>query len=575
MTKCIACSSELPDHARFCGNCGTVQHTTLPNQLTRLSEPRLQTIIAPEIDPASTFIQNKDTPYLPISPAPAIHSYEQPVIRPEQNVLHHPQEQQKAAQVDITGPRVLPNSNQPPTSHLPFAHGTPQVSHLPSVQNTPQVSHLPSVQNTPQVNSNPPPSHFPPQAGHIAAPHPSAGGHFPAASPHTPAAFPGSHPAYSPHVPTSTPGGPAVYHQHAPHYQPSEAAFHQQAPHYQPSEFYQHPAHYQPGYLHPAAHGGHIAAHAGKAVATKTAGGLATKWVIIIVIGIVVVAGGGIGAAAYILTRPQPLISISSDYTVSGHPAGSAGTTLHFKGQQFSGNSSINFLLNGSSIPDAPHPTSDAKGNVSTELPITSAWKVGEDTLTASDANGNTSKTGVLIEVVAQGQDGTPGPFGAPPDNASFTVNASEQGQLDQGFGSFKYNETLIVTGHPNGGSVCGESDTGTAKHYDNLTAVDGTSYSADIATSCSGTYKGGHITYTETILSWVGTFNFSTGPDVCTLIAPGIDEQLSGSFTAQGVFSGTVQDNSFPQSDFSCKNGANNALIGGNGTWTGTYKLS
>ena len=40
----------------------------------------------------------------------------------------------------------------------------------------------------------------------------------------------------------------------------------------------------------------------------------------------VVVVAGGIGAAAYFLSRPQPLISITSKYKVGNAVAGAQGT---------------------------------------------------------------------------------------------------------------------------------------------------------------------------------------------------------------------------------------------------------
>lgn len=61
--------------------------------------------------------------------------------------------------------------------------------------------------------------------------------------------------------------------------------------------------------------------------------------------GVLVVAAGGIGAAALFLSRTPPLIRITSKYQVGRTPAGATGTTLHISGQNFSSNSSITFLL--------------------------------------------------------------------------------------------------------------------------------------------------------------------------------------------------------------------------------------
>jgi len=279
------------------------------------------------------------------------------------------------------------------------------------------------------------------------------------------------------------------------------------------------------------------------------------------------------------LTRPQPLIHVSSTYTVGKTPAGSIGTTLHFKGEHFSTNSSITFLLDNISAPAAPLVTSDQNGNVSADLPITSDWSVGQHTLTARDASNYTSKAGVLIEVVSPGQDSTPGPFGAPADNASFKVNVSEQGQYDQGGGPFTFTETLIVTGHPDpaGGSVCGIGDTGQLQRQSSSTLNNGMPFSETRAFTCTGgTYKGGNFAYTETITSDVVVLNNNGTQITCTMQGPHIVERLSGSYTAQGNFSGSLTYPGTPSSDFACDT-ANFSFwrYGGSGTWTGTYTLS
>ncbi|MEO7020338.1 MAG: zinc ribbon domain-containing protein, partial [Ktedonobacteraceae bacterium] len=160
----------------------------------------------------------------------------------------------------------------------------------------------------------------------------------------------------------------------------------------------------QPGYIpgH-AAHTGHVAqaGHAGQAVAAKAAGGLATKWIVIIIIttAVVVTASGG-GALAYVLTRPQPVISISSTYTIGSIPVGSYGTILHISGQKFSNHSAITILLDGQIAPSAPNVVSDQHGSISADIPITAAWPLGQHILTARDADNYASKIGIQVEVV-------------------------------------------------------------------------------------------------------------------------------------------------------------------------------
>src|SRR5207244_939439 len=110
----------------------------------------------------------------------------------------------------------------------------------------------------------------------------------------------------------------------------------------------------------------------------------------------VVVGGGGVGLAAYLLTRPQPTISITSNYKVGGTPAGATGTVLHVIGHKFSGTSAISFLLDGAAVSGNQSVHSDTDGNVSADLTIPSGWTVGRHTLTAKDANGYTAKGGVI-----------------------------------------------------------------------------------------------------------------------------------------------------------------------------------
>jgi len=105
--------------------------------------------------------------------------------------------------------------------------------------------------------------------------------------------------------------------------------------------------------------------------ATKAAHGSAAKVVIITVTTIVVLGAVGVGIAAYLLTRPQPVISVSSDYKVGSIPVGSIGTVLRVSGHTFSDTSMITFLLDGLPIPGNKGVSSDAKGNIKAILTIT------------------------------------------------------------------------------------------------------------------------------------------------------------------------------------------------------------
>lgn len=321
----------------------------------------------------------------------------------------------------------------------------------------------------------------------------------------------------------------------------------------------------------------HTAGHTLHAAAGKTVGGLAAKWIVLMIAVVVVAGGSGAGALAYVLTRPQPVIFLASPYKVGNTPAGASGTSLHIQGEHFSGSSAITFLLDSRSAPGAPRLASDAQGNISVNLPVTSGWSVGRHTLTARDAGGYATKTGVLIEVVAQGVAHTPGPFGAPPDDASFKITVSLQGQYDQGGGPFKGTEIDIVTGHadPAGGSVCQPEDDGQPHEYSSQTLDTSIPETQTLTASCSGTYKGGKLTFTERLLTDTVQLNDNGAQITCHLLKPGIDEVLTGTWTAQGIFSGTITYSDFPRSDFSCTTGPFSSfyffLYGGSGTWTGT----
>jgi hypothetical protein len=142
---------------------------------------------------------------------------------------------------------------------------------------------------------------------------------------------------------------------------------------------------------------------------TKAAGGASAKAIVF-----VVVVAGGIATAAHFLSRPQPLISITSNYKMGNTLAGATGTILHISGQKFSSNSAITFLLDGHVAPGNPGTRSDANGNVSADVTITNAWSVGTHTLTARDASNYSTNNSVSVTIVQPGQANTPGPNGAP-----------------------------------------------------------------------------------------------------------------------------------------------------------------
>ncbi len=91
--------------------------------------------------------------------------------------------------------------------------------------------------------------------------------------------------------------------------------------------------------------------------------------VLLIVLSIVLVLGvAGGGIAAYVLTRPQPVMNVTSNYNVGSTPAGSTGTVLHVSAHSFSGSSAITFLLDNVPVASNQNVSSDADGNVKADL---------------------------------------------------------------------------------------------------------------------------------------------------------------------------------------------------------------
>jgi len=267
--------------------------------------------------------------------------------------------------------------------------------------------------------------------------------------------------------------------------------------------------------------------------------------VLLIVLSIVLVLGaGGGGIAAYMLTRPQPVMTVTSTYQVGSTPAGSTGTVLHVSAHSFSGSSTITFLLESLPVASNQHVSSDADGNVRADLMITTTWAVGNHMLTAKDASDYATKVGVPVAIVPQGQAHTPGPNGAPPDDMSFTLNARVQAQ-DAGTGKQlgSDTETLIVTEKPDpsGGTVCQSADDGQSHTY--LGNVgNGITYRETAVLTCSGTYKGGKLTYTETATSQKEAYSDGTS---CQEHTPYVIEHLEGTFTSQNTISGTLSSDS------------------------------
>jgi len=267
------------------------------------------------------------------------------------------------------------------------------------------------------------------------------------------------------------------------------------------------------------------------------------------------VAGGGI--FIYQVTRPQPLISVSSPYEPHMTPAGATGTDFRVSGHNFSRSSSITFLLDGKVVPGNPAAQSDKDGNVTATLNVTSDWPLGDHMLTALDANGYTTKDGAALKIVPQGQAHTPGPNGAPPDDATFNINSTVLMQTP-------YQIKLVVTGgpDPSGGSVCTPGADGSQQ---TSTGTDNTRTYKDTYTfACSGTYKGGKLSFTETLTS--DKFDYSDG-ETCTEHAPYVYIHLEGTFSNATSIGGSYSGES---DNYDCTKGSQLNMPADRSNWTG-----
>ena len=482
MQKCTYCGAELPESARFCGNCGNVQGAATTDAATTSSN-------TPPPPPRPMPSYNYPTPTYP-TPAYPVQGVQPPwstggsgTGTPPPTDEDEDERKGLAAWTPLYGAGM--GSREASTPGVPVVQGTPQIGGVPQApQQVPQ--HL----------------HYPPQQH----------------------------------------GAPEHHHQLPEHHEHRE----------------QHAQHAQ--HRHDRA-----------ARATKVAGGSAVKTIMLVVTTVVVVAAGGIGAAAYFLSRPQPLISISSNYQVGNALAGANGTILHISGQKFSSNSAITFLLDGHVAPGNAGARSDSNGNFSADVTITDAWSVGTHTLTARDASNHSTKNSVSVTIVQPGQANTPGPNGAPPDDASFALGSSLQGQVIGLNQSFSRMLALVITGHPDpaGGSVCEALDDGKVHFYTNNSTLDNaTPYNKNAAYTCKGSYKGGKVTFDRTTLSEVDTFTYTR----CTLNGPHPDLEMTGTYTSNGTFTGTFNRDAIPQSDFACTNGySSRSYYNVQGTWTGT----
>lgn len=282
------------------------------------------------------------------------------------------------------------------------------------------------------------------------------------------------------------------------------------------------------------------------------------KTVLIVLIIILVLAAGGGGTALYFASRPQPVISVTSKYTVGSTPAGTASTTFTVNGHDFSGNSTITFLLDNAAIAGGQSTQSDSHGNVTATFTITDAWAVGTHTITARDASGYLTKVGKALMIVIPGQANTPGPHGAPTDSASITINATVNA------GSSSGSIMLVITGSADGGKVCRDLDDN--QPHTHTGTSNGVGYTETTTHTCSGTYKGGKLSYTETATSDKIVFDDGL---VCNAHVPYVSAHMEGSFTDSTSINGNYSEDTIVAD---CNMGVGSQSFTANtGTWTGT----
>lgn len=292
--------------------------------------------------------------------------------------------------------------------------------------------------------------------------------------------------------------------------------------------------------------------------------GGATKMLLIILV-VILVAGGGV--AVYLLTRPQPVISLTSEYHFGSTAAGSTGTVFHLSGQRFSSNSAISFLLDGTPAPGGLSVHSDAGGNFKMNLIVTDGWTVGTHTLTAKDASKHVTKMGIRVQIVPQGQAHTPGPHGAPADDMLFSLNISIQAQDGRtGQQLTPSQQILTIKGQrdPVGGTVCQSLDNGQTQTFNGTLNGGRVTYRETYTQTCSGTYKGGKLAYIQTVTS--DQYTLADGAS-CMPKTPYMYEQLIGTFTALNTVSGVY---SLDAITASCSNGNSLTFGAAKGIWTG-----
>ncbi|HEX7737542.1 MAG TPA: hypothetical protein VF458_22025 [Ktedonobacteraceae bacterium] len=279
----------------------------------------------------------------------------------------------------------------------------------------------------------------------------------------------------------------------------------------------------------------------------------------IIVLVVLVIAGGG-GYYAYQATRPKPVITITSKYLDGATPVGATSTDgFAVKGTNFSANEDVTFLNDGT--PGFPGTvTSDSKGAVTATLTVGAAWTPGFHTITAKDKDGYLTALGVKVEIVTAGTKSTPGPNGAPTDTANITISTT----VTAGGSTATSPDPLTVKN----GQVCSTKDDG--QPHNSSGDASGVAYVLTITETCSGTYQGGKLTYTE--MASALKIVYSNGL-ICTNTKSFVNRHFEGAFSSATAVSGIYSTDALT---LNCNLGVGTRTFDGEtGTWTGNAVAS
>ncbi|TMD48365.1 MAG: hypothetical protein E6I93_13510, partial [Chloroflexi bacterium] len=292
MQYCDNCGSELPVRSHFCGTCGHLlgNETNGASDVTRLSQPDL-----PALETPSLF---KNPFHPPIDYAQLEQSDAGTTIQHDWSELD--EGNQQAQQLQQPGERHTDENRAFfPDAILPFTplgYGQFPAANAPAIQGTPQIGGVPSVPGTPSAGMSPASPGTPPIAG--------------GAAPHAAPSIP--------HVAQSAPQHDWTWEQPQHPVEHAQPTPHHEHP--QPQHYHQLHATVQP------AHRTHLP-HVAKAGATttKVAVGAATKWGIVVLTAVVVLAASGV---LYVFAN-APGLSLSGASTIT------AGGTLHIHGKCF------------------------------------------------------------------------------------------------------------------------------------------------------------------------------------------------------------------------------------------------